>query len=158
MFHVCVAATLAVVLMAGTAWAECQPDRVELRGDWGGATFRVTVADDPTEHARGLMFVEEMPVDDGMIFIFRAPRRASFWMENTLIPLDMLFVDETGTVRHIHENATPMDRTPIMGGDSILAVLEINGGLSEKFGIDVGTRLRHPGLPQNLAAWPCNAR
>ncbi|SPJ22458.1 DUF192 domain-containing protein [Palleronia abyssalis] len=126
-----------------------------MRGDWGRARFAVEVADDPAERAQGLMFVEDMPTMEGMLFIYERSQPASFWMRNTLIPLDMLFLDQTGTVTRIHENAVPLDETPIPGGDSVRAVLEINGGMAARLGIDEGTVLRHPSLPQSLAAWPC---
>ncbi len=111
--------------------------------------------DDPEERARGLMFVEDLAPMTGMLFIYDRPQPVSFWMRNTLIPLDMLFLDATGTVRRIHENAVPLDETPIPGGDDILAVLEINGGMSGRLGIEEGSVLRHPDLPQDQAAWPC---
>ncbi|RMA42416.1 DUF192 domain-containing protein [Rhodophyticola porphyridii] len=149
------AALLTLVLSAATALAECRPDRVDLRGDFGAASFRVDVADDPQERAVGLMHRPSMPSGAGMIFIYERPQRVSFWMENTLIPLDMIFMDQTGTVTRVHENAIPLDRTPIPGGPDVLAVLEINGGLSSRIGIREGAELRHPGLPQELAAWPC---
>ena len=144
-------------LAASGASAACTPGAVEIRGDWGSARFTVDVADDPAERAQGLMNVEEMPTMTGMLFIYEQPQRASFWMRNTLIPLDMIFMDETGTVTRIHENAVPLDETPIPGGDDVLTVLEVNGGLSRRLGISEGDVLRHPGLPQDVAAWPCEA-
>ena len=141
--------------MGGPVWAACSEDAVEIRGDWGRARFAVDVADDPQERAKGLMFVEEMPAMEGMLFVYEAPRPASFWMRNTLIPLDLLFLDRTGTVTRIHENAQPLDETPIPGGDAVLSVLEINGGMADRLGIDVGSELRHPDLPQDVAAWAC---
>jgi uncharacterized protein len=142
-------------LAAGAASADCDPSRVDLRGDWGAARFTVEVADEPAERAQGLMNRESMARSAGMLFLYEAPQRATFWMKNTLIPLDMIFMDETGTVTHIHENAIPLDETTIDGGPGVLGVLEINGGLSSAIGIDVGSELRHPGLDPALAAWPC---
>ena len=89
---------------------------MDLRGDWGVAGFNVEVADDPKERERGLMFVTEMPFSAGMLFVYEEPRRAVFWMKNTLIPLDMIFMDPSGVVTHIHENAIPRDLTGIDGG------------------------------------------
>ncbi|WP_224815045.1 DUF192 domain-containing protein [Hasllibacter sp. MH4015] len=138
------------------AQAACREDRVEVRGDWGAARFRVSVADDRRERAQGLMHVEELPQQAGMLFVYDRPQRVSFWMENTLIPLDMIFVDATGVVRHVHAEAVPLDRTPIPGGSNdIQYVLEINGGVAERFGIAEGTELRHPAINQDLAVWPC---
>ncbi|EKE44175.1 putative lipoprotein [Oceaniovalibus guishaninsula JLT2003] len=144
-----------LALWSGCAQAACQPGRVELRGDWGQAAFAVEIADDPAERAQGLMNRPSMPRGAGMLFIYEQPQRASFWMRNTLIPLDMIFVGADGIVRRIHENAVPLDETPIPGGDGVLAVLEINGGLAGQLGISEGSQLRHPGLPQDLAVWPC---
>ncbi|MEM9970174.1 MAG: DUF192 domain-containing protein [Pseudomonadota bacterium] len=134
-------------------WAVCSGDKVDLRGDWGQARFTVDVADEPAERSQGLMNVPSMPAGTGMLFVYDRPQRATFWMRNTLIPLDMIFADETGTVTHVHENAIPLDETTIDGGVGVKFVLEINGGLAGRFGIDVGTELRHPAIES--AAWPC---
>jgi len=140
--------------LAGSVRAECSPGAVTVIGDWGTARFAVDVADDPAERSRGLMFVEAMPVMRGMLFVYDRPQPASFWMRNTLIPLDMIFADETGTIRHVHVNAVPLDETPISGGDGIQYVLEINGGLSDRLGIGVGDLLQHPAIGPDPAA-PC---
>jgi uncharacterized membrane protein (UPF0127 family) len=79
-------------------------------------------------------------------------------MKNTLIPLDMIFADETGLVTAVHSNAIPHDETPIEGGDAVLMVLEINAGLSERLGISPGAVMRHPGLAQTSALWACDAQ
>jgi uncharacterized membrane protein (UPF0127 family) len=147
---------LALTLWAGGALADCAVDRVDLRGDWGQARFTVEVADDPAERSQGLMFRESLPRSQGMLFLYERPQRAVFWMKNTLIPLDMIFLDATGTVTHIHENAVPLDETGIDGGAGVTAVLEINGGLARQFGLAVGSELRHPGLDQATAAWGCD--
>lgn len=136
------------------AAAECSIDTTTIRGDFGEVRFSVDVADEPSERAQGLMFVESMPRFTGMLFIYERPQFASFWMRNTLIPLDMLFVDETGRILTLHENAIPLDETPIMGGDNISHVLEINGGLSSLLGIKVGDTLQHPSFGEN-AVDPC---
>lgn len=153
------AAALALMLASGAAAtsvsAACRADTVTLRGDFGKARFRVDVADDPAERSQGLMYVEEMPASQGMLFVYPQPQPASFWMRNTLIPLDMLFMDESGTVTRVHENAQPLDETPIPGGREVLAVLEINGGMAASMGIAEGAELQHPALPQDRAAWPC---
>ena len=139
--------------LAVPAMADCDPGRIDLRGDWGQARFAVAVADDPQERNRGLMFVEDMPTGEGMLFVYERPQRAVFWMKNTLIPLDMIFADETGLVTHVHSNAIPLDETGIDGGMGVKFVLEINGGLAERYGIVPGTELRHPSI--DAAAWAC---
>lgn len=152
------AAVLGVVLglVASQSGAEpCRQDRVTLRGGWGQAEFRVDLADTDTTRALGLMFVENMPRDKGMLFLYPKPQHARFWMRNTLIPLDMLFVDAAGVVQVLHPDAIPEDETVIDGGPEVAAVLEINGGLAAQFGITVGDQLRHPFFGPN-AAWPCS--
>lgn len=140
--------------LAGAASAACRDDKVTLSGDWGVASFTVAVADDPQERARGLMFVESMPTMTGMLFIYERPQPASFWMRNTLIPLDMIFADATGTIVTVHENAVPHDETPIPGGEAIQYVLEINGGLAARLGVGPGDLMQHPAMG-DLAAMPC---
>lgn len=150
------AATLAALLaLAGPVFADCDPARVDLKGDWGSARFSVELADDPQERSLGLMNRETMPRSAGMLFVYEQPQRAVFWMKNTLIPLDMIFMDETGTVTRIHENAVPLDLTGIDGGEKVQFVLEINGGLSGRLGITEGSVLRHPSIGSD-AAWPCD--
>ncbi|MBD1206567.1 MAG: DUF192 domain-containing protein [Rhodobacteraceae bacterium] len=142
-------------LLPAVAGAACAPETVEVRGPAGTARFTVEVADDGAERAQGLMFRESMPRSAGMLFVYEAPQRASFWMKNTLIPLDMIFADETGRVTRVHSNAVPHDTTPIDGGTDVRFVLEINGGLAARMGIAEGAELRHPAIPQGTAVWPC---
>ena len=149
-------ALTALITSAG-AVLSCDVETASLRGDWGRVDVRVEVADDPQERSLGLMHRESMPKLSGMLFIYETPQRVAFWMRNTLIPLDMLFIDPDGRVAAIHENAIPLDETAIPGGDGRLAVLEINGGLARQLGITEGSELRHPGLPQDIALWPCDA-
>jgi len=155
LFVLCTGLLIGLLSTTTGALAGCSEDRAEIRGDFGSVRFRVLIADTPQERAQGLMNVEIMPRMSGMLFVYERPQSVSFWMENTLIPLDMIFVDETGLVQRIHENAVPLDRTPIPGGDDIQYVLEINGGLSETFGLSAGDQLRHPSIAQDTAVWPC---
>ncbi|GAB4291908.1 MAG: DUF192 domain-containing protein [Roseovarius sp.] len=148
---------LALWIGAGPAAAleACRADVVHLRGDWGEARFAVEIADDPAERARGLMFRDHLPRWSGMLFIYDAPQQARFWMKNTRIPLDILFADQSGTVRRIAAMAEPGSERPIPGGDGIWYVLEINGGLARSLGITEGSVLRHPAIAPDKAAWPC---
>jgi len=146
----------ALVWTADQAAADaCALDRADLRGSWGQATIQVELAQTSQERAVGLMLREDLAPLHGMLFLYEKPQPVSFWMKDTLIPLDMLFLTPDGRITHIHENAVPLDQTPIAGGDGIQAVLEINGGLARQFGITEGTELRHPSMPQDRAAWPC---
>ena len=140
---------------APLAAEDCRDDTVFLRGDWGSSRFSVEIADEPQEQAQGLMHREVLPLSAGMLFVYPTPRRVSFWMRNTLIPLDMIFIDAQGVVQHIHPMAKPQDETPIFGGEQILSVLEINGGLAQRLGISVGSEVRHPAFDAHGAIWPC---
>ncbi|APX11672.1 DUF192 domain-containing protein [Tateyamaria omphalii] len=148
-------AMLALLVSAQLAAAQCDDTTVWLRGDFGQARFTIEIADTQRSRATGLMNRPSMPSSEGMLFVYPRPRALSFWMRNTLIPLDMLFVDPTGTVAHIHHEAVPLDETPIYGGEGLTHVLEINGGLARMLGIGEGAQLRHPSFDQNNAAWPC---
>jgi len=127
----------------------------EVRGAGSVSRFTVEVADDAGERAQGLMHRDAMAMSAGMLFVYDAPQRAGFWMRNTLIPLDIIFFDQTGVVTMVHENAIPLDETLIDGGPGVLFALEINGGLSRPLGIGPGSVLRHPAVPQDQAAWTC---
>lgn len=145
---------LSIGASAATA-AVCDPEKVELRWEGGKARFSVEIADTYEERGKGLMFREEMAKFSGMLFIYPEPSSVAFWMKNTLIPLDMIFLDATGVVKRIHENATPQSLETIPGGENILAVLEINGGLSRRLGIEVGAQMHNPAFDPAIAQWPC---
>lgn len=149
------AALFAIALPVAALAAGCRADTVYLKGDWGQARFTVELADDASERARGLMFVSSMPRSAGMLFVYPRPQAVAFWMRNTLIPLDIIFMDETGTVQRVHSNAVPGDETPIPGGSAIRFVLEVNGGLAKQLGLVPGSVMRHPAIAQNVAAWGC---
>lgn len=150
-------AALALGLAASGAGAQeaCAPDRVDIRGDWGTARFSVEIADDDGSRAKGLMFRESLGAAQGMLFVYPRPGSHSFWMKNTLIPLDMLFVAPDGVVKHVHAMAEPGDLTPIGGGAGVLAVLEIRGGLAGAMGIEPGDEMRHPAFGAD-AVWACS--
>ncbi len=149
-------AVLAGLVHGAPLAAQCSPEVVDIRGPFGQARFSVEVADTGEERARGLMFRDSMPRSAGMLFVYPTPQRASFWMKNTMIPLDMIFADQAGRVTRVHQNAVPQDLTPIDGGEGVVAVLEINGGLAARIGIEPGAELRHPALSGEGAAWGCS--
>jgi len=146
---------LAFSLLGQMAGAQCSTDFVDLRGEWGEARFRIEIADSAEERSLGLMHRESLPMGGGMLFVYDEPRSVSFWMKNTLIPLDMIFLKENGVIHAIHHLAQPLDETPVFGGDEIQYVLEINGGLARTIGLKAGDMLRHPVLDQGLASWSC---
>lgn len=139
----------------------CAPDRAVLLTDAGAVAFRVEIADDAAERAQGLMNRAALDRRAGMLFIYDTPREVAFWMRNTLIPLDMVFFDAAGVIRHIHHNARPLDDTPIPGaapGDPApqrLMILEIPGGEAARSGLAKGQAMAHPALDQRRAALPC---
>lgn len=142
-------------LCASSAFAGCAPDVVDFRWPGGKAHFSVEIADDAKERAKGLMFREKLAVGAGMLFAYDNPGTVAFWMKNTPLPLDLVFVGADGRVRHIAANAIPFDETAIPGGDGIQFVLEINGGLAGRLGLDEGAEMRHPLVDPALAVWPC---
>jgi uncharacterized protein len=105
--------------------------------------FKVEMADTPQESEMGLMYRASMPKDHGMIFDFRPSREISMWMKNCVFPQDMLFLDETGTVIAIVENARPGSERLISPGFPIASVLELNGGVTKEMGIKTGDKVQH---------------
>ncbi len=103
--------------------------------------FRVEVARTPAEQAKGLMFRTEMGADEGMIFPADPPRRPSFWMKNTVIPLDIIFVGTDHRILNIAANAVPYDETPRPAAGLASAVLELNGGRAAELGIKPGDKV-----------------
>ena len=147
-----------LTLAAQAANAFCAPDTVELRTTHGTVMrFSVELADDPAERELGLMNRDKMATSAGMLFAYPAPQHAYFWMKNTLIPLDMAFADAAGHVAYVHQNARPLDETPIDGGPDVTYVLEINGGLAARLGLGEGAVMRSAVIDQAGAVWPCSA-
>ncbi|MEO1549488.1 MAG: DUF192 domain-containing protein [Pseudomonadota bacterium] len=146
----------ASLLVAGWAWAECAPGHADIKSSGALVRFSVEVRDTPQGRAQGLMHRESLPTFSGMLFVYERPQTVSFWMRNTLIPLDMLFMDRTGTITRIAANTVPLDETPVPGGTDIQYVLEIGGGLAQALGIEEGASLRHPAIAPEHAAWPCS--
>ena len=118
---------------------------LEIRSATGTHRFNVEVARSPDEQAQGLMFRTSLAADEGMIFPFPRPRVASFWMRNTLIPLDMIFIRADGTIARIAANTIPHNEESVSSGEPVAAVLEIRGGRSAELGISEGDRVTWPG-------------
>jgi uncharacterized membrane protein (UPF0127 family) len=107
----------------------------------------VEVAETEKEREVGLMNRNAMPADQGMLFDFKETRLVTMWMKNTYIPLDMVFMDEAGTVTHIAANAQPLSLDIISSRGPVRFVLELNGGAASRFGLKPGDRLEHPMIP-----------
>src|SRR5436190_21290185 len=110
----------------------------------GPHKFTVELATTPDQMEQGLMFRQSLAADAGMLFDYRAPAMAAMWMKNTLIPLDMLFVDERGRIINIHERAVPGSLDPIAAAAPARAVIELNGGTTAHLGIKPGDRVMFP--------------
>lgn len=106
-------------------------------------TFTVEIARTPSEQAYGLMNRKSMDKDHGMLFVFLTEDERSFWMKNTLIPLDMIFIQADGTIHRIHDSAIPHDLTPVNSRGPVLAILELNGGRAADLGIKAGDKVFH---------------
>jgi uncharacterized membrane protein (UPF0127 family) len=109
----------------------------------GPQRFTVELARSPEQQQLGLMFRQSLAADAGMLFDFGDTRPAAFWMKNTLIPLDMLFIAADGHVADIHERAVPLSEATIESRVPVRAVLELNGGSVARLGIHRGDLVHH---------------
>lgn len=134
---------LYIVLGASCASSESSPKVQILSSDTGEelAVFQVEIADEPAEQARGLMYRQEMGKNQGMLFIFPSDRQGSFWMKNTLISLDIIFITADKKILNIVAEAEPQTTTPRSPEGYYRYVLEINGGLSETLGLAPGDQV-----------------
>ncbi len=105
--------------------------------------FDIELATTDTERERGLMYRREMGAYNGMLFDFHREMPVSFWMKNTFIPLDLVFIAADGAVRHVHPNAVPFSTDTIPSLHPVRGVLEINGGSARLLGIKPGDTVRH---------------
>jgi len=108
--------------------------------------FEVEIVATPAEREKGLMFRKSLAANAGMLFIYPDEEPVSFWMKNTLIPLDMLFLKADGSIAHIARNAVPLDETPISSDAPVKAVLEVKGGTADALGIKEGDRVEAKAL------------
>lgn len=106
--------------------------------------FQVELAVSPAQRSQGLMFRESLDEDRGMLFDFGRPQRASMWMRNTYVALDMLFIDADGRITQIAANTQPLSDAVIASREPVRAVLELKGGISAKLGIEPGDKVIHP--------------
>lgn len=103
--------------------------------------FIVEIARTPEEQVRGLMNRQSLARDRGMIFPYDPPQAVGFWMRDTLIPLDMIFIAPGGKILRIEENTVPLSLDPVVSGGPVEAVLELNGGQSAELGIAAGDKV-----------------
>ena len=119
------------------------PDPLIVETRDGERRFSIEVADSDAERAAGLMFRRTMPDDRAMLFVFETTRRLSFWMQNTPMPLDLIFIDEDGIVLAILPGI-PFSTASIGPSEDARFVLEVKSGIAQRNGISPGDRLRHP--------------
>jgi uncharacterized membrane protein (UPF0127 family) len=106
--------------------------------------FDIYVAQTPAQRSQGLMYIESMEEQEGMIFLHNENKPVFMWMKNTLIPLDMLFVDATGSIVSLYRGAVPHSEEIIESGLAVIAVIELNAGAIEQFNISTGNRIIFP--------------
>jgi uncharacterized protein len=92
------------------------------------------------------MFRKSMPEDAGMLFLYETPNPIVMWMKNTIIPLDMIFIDEWGRVHRIEANTEPFSLSPISSDGEVIGILEVNAGVAKKIGLKPGDKVIYPGL------------
>ena len=118
-----------------------------------GTVIQAEIADTPQKRATGLMYSDHLKKDHGMMFFFDQAQEWTFWMKNTLIPLDMLFVDEYGCVVKVQRDARPGSLDTIQSGEPVVLVVELAGGTAKILGLTVGDRVVRPD-----ARWPAATR
>jgi uncharacterized protein len=141
------AALAFVVFLAGSAGVPtrgAELDSLEIATSTGRHAFQVEIADNDATRERGLMDRRYMAADHGMLFEFDGDAPVAFWMKNTYIPLDMIFIARSGVVTRIVANAEPLSERVIPSGGPCAAVLELNGGTAASIGLKVGDKVRHP--------------
>jgi uncharacterized membrane protein (UPF0127 family) len=128
--------------LAQTSEAGLDQSRLCISSEKKTHAFTVEIARTPAQQARGLMFRTALADDRGMLFPFDEPRMASFWMKNTVIPLDIIFIRADGRIENIASNTTPYSTDPVGSTGPVTAVLELRGGLTAERGIKAGDIVR----------------
>jgi uncharacterized protein len=142
-----VLARLAVLFIFFLAVAPARPaalQTLEIASKTGVHSFAVEMAVTEAEREKGLMFRKELPPGQGMLFDFQRDQEVGFWMQNTYIPLDMIFIRGDGRILRIAENTQPLSTRVIPSNGPVRAVLEVIGGTAEKLGIAPGDRVAFP--------------
>lgn len=129
-------------------------ESVPLTIEAGGSTYRFSaeIADDAQERSQGLMFREHLDENAGMLFLYPDERPRTFWMKNTPLPLDIIFISSEGIVVHVAAEATPYDLTAINSEKPAQSALEIRGGLAAQLGIGPGAKISWP--PRDVVPQP----
>ena len=149
-FRRAMAPLLAVALLASTACDDGKP-RVVVHGDKGPARVRVELALTAPEQARGLMWRDHLDADAGMLFVFGKTRERSFWMKNTPLPLDIIYIDGDGKVVSVAKRTTPYSTASIPSNGGAKYVLEVNAGFADEHGVHAGSKVDFPDLTSTAA-------
>lgn len=136
-------ALVALVVAAGPVRA-AGLQTLEIASKTGVHAFSVEIADNDADRAKGLMYRKELPEGRGMLFDFHSDQEVSFWMQNTYIPLDMIFIRGDGRILRIAENTEPLSTRIIGSNGPVRGVLEVIGGTARKLGIAPGDRVAFP--------------
>jgi uncharacterized membrane protein (UPF0127 family) len=134
-----------VLVAVGPAIAgEGQFEKLTIVTASGPKDFSVEVMRTDAEHEKGLMYRRYLAPDRGMLFEFKAEQQVAFWMKNTYLPLDMLFIARDGHIVNIVQNAEPLSEDVIPSEGKVIGVLEVNGGTAARLGVKVGDTVQHP--------------
>lgn len=156
-----IAAALLSLASAGPAVAGTSNDAQQLDKAFSRSTlqiatsdaklhkFDVWVADNDVRRTRGLMFVQSLADDEGMLFVYPQSQEVGIWMKNTPLPLDILFVNADGKVHRIFENAQPQSLGTMSSDGPVLAVIELKGGSAARLNIRPGAQVIHPAFRLN---------
>jgi uncharacterized membrane protein (UPF0127 family) len=131
-------------LLAAGPLAAADPQTLEIASKSGVHAFSVEVVANDADRARGLMYRKELPEGRGMLFDFQREQEVSFWMQNTYISLDILFIRQDGRILRIAENTEPLSTALIPSGGPVRGVLEVIAGTARKLGIAPGDRVAQP--------------
>jgi uncharacterized membrane protein (UPF0127 family) len=133
-----------IVFFAAPAPAPAQTanlQKIDIASKSGTHSFLVEIAANDEQRARGLMYRKDLPEGRGMLFDFKREQDVGFWMKNTYIPLDMIFIRGDGTVRRIAANTEPLSERSVPAGGPVRYVLEVIGGTAAKLGIEPGDKV-----------------
>ncbi len=155
--HLVLLACSAVLMTAPAVMATgaegCAADVIDIQTAGDPVRFRIEIADTDSARARGLMHREQMDPDQGMLFVYDRPSETAFWMKNTPLPLDIIFMNRRGVICSIAADTVPYSLDHIPSGCAAQTVLEVNAGQAVAMGLRVGAPARHSRILDPL--WPC---
>ncbi len=145
-------AGMLVAALGSSAGAAPAFQPLEIDTASGAHRFRIELMSTDAEREYGLMNRHSLPRDQGMLFDFHVQQPVTFWMKDTYIPLDMIFISKEGRVVSVKHDAKPLDEALIASGAPTLGVLEVNAGVADAIGVEVGDAVHHPIFHNEAAA------